>query len=370
MPDLPSRLDLQARGRDYVIQRAKKIDPAQVDIQGSDINIFVGAVAQIAFAVVLQLAYRINSLLLDGAEDEELDRYAFDRYQLTRKGAVAAVGSVRVYRASFAVGAGSLPIGTKINSLTGIEYVTTTTITFGATDLEATGNVRAVQAGKDTQVGANALRRFADTSSFFDQSLQVTNDNPTAGGEDAEDDETFRARIRDFWTTARRGTLGAIEFGAKTVPGVYSAQAVEAITPGGQPARVVLLYIADSSGVASQALAATVRDQLLEYRAGGIAVITATSIPTIVSITLKLAFKSGVDTNTLSEAIRNAVVGFVNSLPVNGPLYRGELQAVLSRFVQDGLVMNEGTIVTPAGDVIPDAGRTFRTTIANVTVIL
>src|SRR5260221_476101 len=88
-----------------------------------------------------------------------------------------------------------------------------------------------------------------------DATLQVTNPLTTAGGEDVEDDDTFRARIRDFWRTARRGILAAIEFGAKTVPGVVSAQAVEALSVGAAPARVVNLYIADSSGVSSEALA-------------------------------------------------------------------------------------------------------------------
>jgi hypothetical protein len=42
------------------------------------------------------------------------------------------------------------------------------------------------------------------------------------GALDVEDDDTFRARVRTFWTTARRGILAAIEFGALTVPGFVS----------------------------------------------------------------------------------------------------------------------------------------------------
>lgn len=365
MPDLPSRLDLQTIGRNYVIQRAKRIDPAQADIAGSDINIFIGSVATIASAIIDQLAYRIASLFLDSCDDEELDRYAWDRYQLTRKGSVAAVGPIRVYRDNANAGAGTLPLGTKIVSLTGIEYVTTSPVDFGVSVLSTTATVRAVQSGKDTQVGANALRKFSDMSSFFDQTLQVNNDVATSGGEDAEEDTDFKARIRSFWVSARRGTLEAIEFGAKTIEGIFSAQAVEVLTPGSQPARAVLLYISDSSGVANQALASTVRDGLNEYRAAGISVLTATSIPQIVTIVLQLAFKvSG--TVALSVAIRDAILSFVNSLPVNGTLYRGELQAVLARFVQDGLVLNESTIVSPSGDLIPDAGKSIRTTLANI----
>ncbi len=370
MPDLPTRLDLFAIGRDYTLQRATRIDPQQVDIAGSDVNIFVGSVSQIAFSLVLQLAYAINSLLLDGATDEDLDRYALDRYNITRQGASAAVGSVVFSRPNVIAGGGTVPAGTKLITLTGIEYITTTDAVFGASSLTAEAFVRAVQAGRDTQVGKNAIRRFQDITLIFDQTLQVNNPESTAGGEPAESDDDFRSRIRDFWTSARRGTLSAIEFGARQVPGVASSQAVEALTSGLQPARVVLLYVSDASGVSSVALGAAVRQELNEYRAAGISVITSTSQPQIVSISLKLVFKAGVNTSLLADAIRGAVFEYINSLPVNGTLYRAEILSVLSRFVQDGLIIDANTLVEPSGDIVPDAGKTLRTTIDKVGIVL
>src|ERR1700679_2505157 len=100
MGDFVSRLDLQNTGRAYLLSKSTKIDPQQVDVQGTDANIFVGSVSEIAYLVVLQLAYSINRLFLDGAEGDDLDRYAWDRYQLTRKGASAAVGSEVLSRLS------------------------------------------------------------------------------------------------------------------------------------------------------------------------------------------------------------------------------------------------------------------------------
>lgn len=370
MPDFPSRLDLFAIGRDYTLQRATRIDPQQVDIAGSDVNIFVGSVSQIAYSLVLQLAYAINSLLLDGATDEDLDRYALDRYGITRKGESAAVGHVTFYRSSAAAGGGTVPAGTQLNTLTGTSYITTSDAVFGASSLSATALVRAVQAGADSQVGKNAIRRFQNISLVFDQSLQVNNPEATAGGSPSETDEEFRDRIRGFWLSARRGTLSAIEFGAKEVSGVASAQAVEALTTGAQPARVVLLYISDASGVSSAALGASVRQELQEYRAAGISVITSTSQPQIVSVSLKLTFKAGSSTSLLTDAIRGAVFEYVNSLPVNGTLYRAEILAVLSRFITDGLVVDANTLIEPAGDIVPSAGKTLRTTIDKVSILL
>ena len=368
MAEILTRLDFYRIGRRYVASRAKRIDPAQVDVEGSDINIFVGSASYMAHAVSRQLVDRIRALTLDGAEDDDLDRYGNDRYQLPRKGAAAALGSARFFRTSTAAGGGSVPINTKLIALTGVEYITTTTAIFAPLALEATCEIRAVLAGKEYQVGANQIRKIDKPTSLFDTTLQVNNDDKTAGGEPEEGDDDYRNRIRDFWSTARRATKEAIEFGALTVDGVVSADASEAIDSLGRPARVVNLYIADSSGVASAALGAEVRAALDEYRACGIAVVTSLSMPQIVDVSLKLSFAANVDTSTLTEAIRNALVAFVNSLVVNQTLSRAQLYVVLQRFTNAGLLVDESSIVTPTGDLVPSPGTTLRTTLANVTV--
>ncbi len=366
--DLPTRLDYFALGREFVVQRSTKLDPAQVDIAGSDANLFVGIASVLCDQITRQLAYRAGSLLLDGADGEDLDRLVYDRYNLTRKGASPARGAITITRATTTAGAGEVPVGTKVGTDTGVEYVTTSLATFGALVTSATCNVRAVQAGTFTQVGAGSVKKFSQPQQLFDSTLVPTNPLPTAGGEETEDDDTFRARVRNFWLAARRGVLGAIEFGALTVPGVVSAVAVEALSSTGSPARVVNLYIADSSGVASDALAEEVAVALQDYRAAGIAVLISTSIPLLVEIALRLTFAAGVDTRTLTDQVRAAVFEFVNSLPVNGTLGIGQLYSVLQRFVGDGLIVRDSTIVAPVGDLVPDVGQTIRTTLANVTV--
>ena len=372
MPDLPTRLDYFAHGRDFVVTRAKKIDPTQVDVEGSDVNIFVGSASVLCAHVTRQIAYGINRLLLDGAEDEDLDRYALDRYNESRKGASPARGHVRIFRDTTTAGGGSIPAGTKLRTRTGADYVTLAAVSVGETAvLIPNVPVRAVQAGKATQVGKNMITSI-DVGALWDKTLRVNNDDPTAGGEDIEDDDTFKARIRTFWRTQSKGTLGAIERGALSVPGVVSARAESVVTLFGAtklPARVVNLFIADSSGVASDVLAQDVLVALEDYKAGGIAVIVYTSQPLIVDVTLALSFAADVDTLALSEAVRVAIYEFVNSLPVNGPLYVGELMTVLSRFRADGLLPALSSIVAPVGDLVPPVGQTIRTTLDRVRVL-
>lgn len=366
--DLPTRVDIFSIGRDYIRTRAKKLDPAQVDIEGSDANIVVGGASVMINAVVRQLGYRTAVLLLDGAFKEDLDRLVFDRYNLTRKGASTSKTTCRFTRPTFAIGAGTLPIGTLVTTDTGTEFETTTTASFGATDLETTARVRSTQAGSLTAAGAGAIVRFSKPDQIFDKSIVVTNDVATAGGDDAEDDPTFKNRARMFWRTARRGVLSAIEFGAIQVEGVTSAMAVEITSSGGTPARLVQLYIADSSGVSNEVLASEVQTSLLEYRAGGIQVIVVTSSPYLPQIRLALQYRANVDTVALRDAVRASLVEFINSLPVNATLLVSDIYTVLTRFTQDGVIVSKDSIILPVGDLVPAVGQTIRATEATIII--
>lgn len=357
-----------ATGRAYLLQRATKIDPGQVDVAGSDVNLFVGSTSLVGASVVRQVGYAMKRLTLAGADDEDLDRWVYDNYNEVRKGAVGAVGQVRFFRASFAAGSGTVFAGTKLTTLTGVEYITLFDASFGSTDLdEIRVDVRAVQAGKASQVGRNAIRGFAQGAALFDNTIQVTNDGATAGGEEAEDDDTLRGRMRSFWVNASKGILSSIVQGATSVPGVASAQAIEVVTTGALPARVVNLYIADSSGVANEQLARQVLVALDEFRAAGIAVIMNTSLPLVIEVAVRLRFRAGVDTVQLTQDVLAAIVEFVNSLPVNSALLVSDLMSVLRRFKADGVIAEDDAVVAPAGDLEPAVGQTLRATPASVT---
>ena len=359
-----TRLDLFALGTQYVLSKAKAIDPAKVLIDGSNSNCFVGSTSVMGDAVMRQLLYQINRTFLDGCQGEDLDRWGWDRYQQTRKGASVALGQLRVYRASVTAGAGSVPIGTALKTRGGAQYVTTTVLSLGPSQYTAYCSVRASQAGKAPEVGKNQIVAFAQPGSLFDPSLQCNNDETTAGGENAEDDDTFKARLRKFWLTARRGVLSAIEQGATSVSGVVSARAIEALTTIGDrpmPARLIQLYIADSSGVASAELATLVQQNLEDYRAGGIPVIVYQGQPLLVGLAFAIAFAAGANTASLRTAIQAAVFEFVNSHGVNDTLRVGDLFAVLTRFKSAGALVNQNSIVVPAGDLVPAVGQTIRT---------
>ena len=86
------------------------------------------------------------------------------------------------------------------------------------------------------------------------------------------------------------------------------------------------------------------------------------------NVALALTFQANTDTRTLSGQIQAGVFEFINSLPVNGPLYIAALSSVLQRFVANGLILNSGTIVAPVGDLVPPIGQTLRTNLSNIVI--
>lgn len=366
--DTPSRFDLYQLGREYLLTRATKIQRSVVDTEGSDANLFVGATSFMAGAVSTHLASRLSAHFARSAINEDLDRLLVDRWTLPRKGASPPVGSVRFYRATSAGGGGTIPVAFKVGTDDGIEYITTSPAIFSASSLFATANVRATRAGDTQQVGRNRIIRISQPDQLFDPSIKVNNDEPTAGGEPRESDDDYRVRGLNAPRAAARGTLSAIQSGAVTTPGVMSALATEALDGDLRPARVVLLNIADGSGIASRALGLEAARNLNDYRAGGIAVIPMLSTPFLINVRLHLAFIAGVDSSVLGNNVRLAVLAYVNSLPTGAALYRSNLNAVLARYQSSGLLPTESSILEPVGDVYPPAGRTIRTTDAQVTL--
>lgn len=364
---LPSRLDLYDIGRRYVLGRAKDIDPAVVDIEGSNANLLVAVPSFMAQAVVRHYAEAVRAHTLD-AEGDDLDREILDRHpELPRKGASAAVVGLELSRKAATAGAGSVPAGTRVQSLASIDYVTTTSASFGASQLTGvTCDARAVQAGFEYQVGANQIRRFASPGQLFDPTIEVSNAEAAAGGAPREEDADYANRERSYARIA--GTLDAIEAGALTVPGVASALAAEVLT-GGAPARLVTLVVADSAGVCNRVLAAQVVAKLRAFRGGGVGVVVLSSVPQMVQAQLALQFAAEVDSATLASTIRQAVVDYVNGLGAGQTLLRADLFAVLARYKSQGLIVGSGSIPLPAGDVVPDPGRTLRARPEDVTLL-
>lgn len=356
--DLPSRTDLFAVGRRYVkTQTGLRINPAVIDVPGSDANLQIGSSSMMGEALVAAWAKCSRGLFVSTAVGDQLDRIVFDRFGITRKPANAATADVLLARPTFAAAGGTVPAGTRITTAAGSIFALQTDVVFGATDLSRTGSAVANVVGPTQNVPVDTLKTFIDQP--FDTTIAVTNpEDPAAGGTDVESDAQLRGRARTFFLTLRRAILAAIQYAATLVPGVSVATAFEIVNPGSAlPAGAVEVIIADDNGNASGAMIQAVVDILLGFRAAGIPVFVFSGNVIFESVIFRLAFDTGIDTVAASEEVRAVAVAFSQFMRPGQSLLESDLSAC-ARAVP-GVIYRSDSLVAPVGDVVPTSNTTL-----------
>ena len=261
MPDALSFSDLFRIARDEALARNAKLSRDAIEREGMDANILIAAATAMADEIGGQLADLAASLFLDSARFEDLDRLVFDRYGLSRKPAAASIGSVEFTTTVASPTTFSLPTGIVLQTATGLQFITTeaSVFTSGATGPVVVA-VRRTLAGIDQAAKIGAINSIVST------------------------DDSLRERARRFFTTARKGTVAAIEAAALNVAGIQTASAFEVLDALGRPARLVQLVVADAFTqqfvnfatvpptfeTQSQAITTAVNEALADVRPAGI----------------------------------------------------------------------------------------------------
>lgn len=380
--DFPKASELFRVFRDEAVSRSRKLTVNAVDRDGTDSNIMGYSAAVVGEAVIGQLASTEEAFWLDSALDEKLDKYAWDRYQMTRKPAAPAFVNLVFSTTAPAGSAFAIPPGTRASTSDGKEFQTVVGVTFpmGSTG-PITALARSTLAGIDQNVGSGTVDSLTSQVTGSPTDLAVTNTDAAAGGDNVEDNDAFKTRIRRFWVAARRGTKGAIETGALAVPGVVRAVCFEGLQSFGYPSRALTLVIADQFTDAlvrqnvqvpaydtkSQALAAVVFAQLGEYRAYGIPVNVVVSQVRLLSVVLRLRFQASVaNTDALALYARTQIVEHINELRPGDLFDPADAVKLLASI--PGLDVFGDEIASPVGQVIPTSPyQVLRTTLAMVT---
>lgn len=355
---LSTRADFFNIGAEETVSRSLARPPNQrisrdaVFTEGTDVNIILASASAMADEVIRNLALRCGALFLDSAEGEDLDRLVNDRFGPTvqRKQPAPALAVLQFQRPDPAGAAIILDIGTRIRTERGTEFQTTQVLSIPAGSVVPVEiQAQAVVVGTGGNVAVGTIVKFVQSPP---PGLVVSNDEPATGGADIESDASLRERARDFYRTARRGTLAAIEFGALTVAGIKSALALEKVDDDGDPTGVVQLFVADAQGQANQALSNSVRLALEEFRAAGIVVDVFGATPVFTNIEYRLRFEPGIDNNAAFEELRFLTVVAVNNL-APGAILPVSLLFEQARRVP-GIVVLEDAVVDPSGDVDPN----------------
>lgn len=347
-----------------------------------DANILVASASAVGDQVVGQLAAVEAGTFLDSAKGPALDRLVFDRYGLVRKPASASVGTVQFRTTAPAPTTFTIPVGVRLQTPDGVQFVTSESVIFlAATTGPVSCAVRSVLAGGSQNVKAGVLTSITTVITSQPTDLTVTNPFATSGGDDSEDDESLRDRARRFFSTVRRGTLGALEEAALGVAGVRKAAAFEIVDALGRPARVVQLVVTDSFTeqfidfdslppryqVQSQLLSTAVFNALSDVRPAGTFVQVLVANVSLQSFQLALSFNAGADVNSAALQARAAIVSYTNALPPGAPIVLTNAEAVLANV--PGLSRTGNSIISPAGNVVPSATQVLRTSLGLVTAV-
>lgn len=375
--DFPTFLDLFRVARDEVLVRSSQLTLDAVERDGSDSNILLATSSAVADEVVGQLVDVEAGVFLDSASGQALDKLVFDRTGIVRKAAAPGIGSVQFSTTAPNPAAFTITANVILQTTDGIQYITTSTELF---PLLSTGPItvpiRSVLAGSNQQAQQNTITNIVTSIPGSPTDLVCTNVLATAGADDAESDADLRSRARQFFLTLRKATIPALEAGALAVPGVRRATAIEVIDVLGRPARLVQLVVADAftdalvnQGVdppayqlQSQQLTLAVFAALSDVRAAGINVQVFVAQLVLQTITLRLRFHAGVNVDLVALTARATVVATVNGLSPGDTLSVSALESALQTVT--GLDWQGDEIVSPAGDVVPQALQVIRTSLA------
>ncbi len=383
MPDFPTRQDLFRAARDELLRLNGQITRDTVERDGSDANILANLSVAVGDEVIGSLIDVCAGVFLDSARGIVLDRLVFDRYGLVRKPASPSLGTVNFTTTAPNPAGFTIPVGTTVATPTGVEFLTTVATSFPVTDVGPVFvPVRSVLAGADQQASIGTITSIITPIPGQPTDLVVTNTVATAGADDAETDESLRDRARRFFTTAQRGTIGALEAAALAFPGVNKASVIEVLDALGRPSRFVQLIIADrftdalanlgatdpTYDAQSQQLATQVFLSLDEFRAAGVFVQVIVGQMILQSVQLQLTFSAGVDADVVALNARAGMVNYINTLsPGQAFVPATAIDEALSSIT--GLIITGDEILTPAGTIVPQATQILRTSLSLVTAV-
>ena len=381
MADLATFKDLFRIARDEALVRNQQLSLAEANRNGSDLNILLAASAGVGDEVMTQLAVVNSGLFLDTAKRERLDRLVYDRYGILRKPAAPAYAIVQITTPVATPAAFSIPAGTQFSTADGIQYVSTTAVSYpvgsvGPINVE----VRSALAGQSQKAKIGSITSITSQLSGAPTSVLVSNSAASFGGEDEETDAQLAARARAFFKNASKGTLSAITAAALAVPGIVTAQAFEHVDALGRSLGVVDLVVTDSftnqfitsgavPGYQSQIAALTdaVSSALDDTRAAGIQVRVVVAQVLIQSVKLALTFRAGFDTAAVTNAVIGTIIEYINTGAPGQGIVVSDMRALLKTI--PGLYYTGNEIVSPTGSIVCQPLQVFRTSGRYVSVV-
>lgn len=257
----------------------------------------------------------------------------------------------------------TIPIGFRVQTASGLVFVTTTegTISAGNTTSNAV-SAQSEENGADYNVASSTITTLVDDADGVET---VTNTSAAVGGLDSESDASYHKRFQTYVEGLAKANKAGLLTAALETDGVTSASLVEYFPPvsnvNGR------LYIDDGSAVGvSTALVNEVQAKVdgdgtqasPGYRAVGVNIVV--DKPTIVTqniaVDITILDDGSVDNATLTSDIETALTDYVNNLGIGDDIIHAKLVAAVMGVY--GVV--DCDVTTPSGTVAISAVQVGR----------
>jgi uncharacterized phage protein gp47/JayE len=286
------------------------------------------------------------------ATGDALDLKAAD-YQVTRKAAVKATGTVRITRTGTGLGAVTIPAGwgalatIPAPGVPSLSYVTLADAVFpifagpGTQTIDVSGEaVIAGTTGNNSQgAGVETVVLPLSPVAGFITASDFKLRGPWSGGVDAERDADLRARVPLEVQARVKGRKSSFEAAALRVPGVTGAQVLQA----GEARSDATLVPAGGVETYFKGLASHLAQVQSEVTAAASAGQNATAFLAAserIIANLTVYALSGVDTAALAIAVRDTVMAVVNAGSVGGTVrYSEAVRAVHELAAVEGVAL-------------------------------
>lgn len=331
---------------------------------GSVSRTLMESVARELALAELHLEQVYRSAFVDLAEQSALDQVV-GLVGVTRRPAGVATVSVRFGRVAGSAGRISIPVGTVVSDAQGNRYATTAPLIIEPG--ESSRQVLTAAVSRSSQpVAAGAIDRVEVLIAGV---ATVTNEDAAVAASSPETDPDLRRRAKGALAIAARGTIDALRFGLRSIPGVRAVTVTE--FPNGVPGELAIdvAYEREDAEVAAE-----VADRIEELRPAGVRVISQSAATAQVSVELTLTLAgSGVpaaELAALQNDVESVVGDLVDQLPPGAALRQSQMSAAVladARIVDAELAFTLGgspstTVTAPQGSVLTVA-RPFTFTV-------
>lgn len=185
--------------------------------------------------------------------------------------------------------------------------------------------VQALTAGSSNNVQAAQLAQLASSVPGI---AFVTNTAPIQNGKDQETDPELRARFKlEIAAPRATGSLIAVQAAVASVQPGLNISLVENTVLNGNPIDL-LVVVDDGSGATPSGTWNNISAAVEPIRGAGIKIVIVAATALLASVAMNIRIGPNGVTGNVELNVLNALLDYINSLPIGAELYWGELYAI------------------------------------------